>query len=325
MKKLLAILGPAIIAASSASIVNIKNINPYQNNEELFYNEEEEEQDQNENTHFFRAEIDSTKYGDETEQLYTSIWDETEALKQFVHKVQQFRIENNVKSIKLKEFKSKFYRTAFYGNNFAIGQDKDTYINLIEGFFFGKEIEILSQKVEIEKVDGYGNYSWAVTVSAIIDGTHYSNVSFDTYHSKQYFNAHQILGKFYNYIKVEYETHYNKIEGYDSEFNSNIFLKNLGFYWYPQQIVDSFNKWDYNKIALDYVNSVFKQDLPQIKAIGVTKAKTIIDKVTTFKPIMGPSGNYSDNTQIIDNFIYVRLESDSAEGTYYLLIHNIHH
>ncbi|WP_338963497.1 MULTISPECIES: hypothetical protein [unclassified Spiroplasma] len=32
MKKLLAILGPAIIAASAASVVNI---NPYQNNEEL--------------------------------------------------------------------------------------------------------------------------------------------------------------------------------------------------------------------------------------------------------------------------------------------------
>ncbi|WP_338963495.1 MULTISPECIES: hypothetical protein [unclassified Spiroplasma] len=263
--------------------------------------------------------FETGKYNDGTGKPLTQTHDETKVLTDFVNEMRNFVHKNNVVSFDKVNIESQFYQTGFPGKRTGgVGSAP----SLIKKLAFAKNIEFLSQKVTIEKIDNYGNYSWEVLVSAEIDGEKYSNIDFNTYEVKQYFNAYQILGGFENKIIVDYKSDAKDINYYDREFKSNITLENLGFYWYAHQILDSFNKTNHNKLVLDYINKETISTIPQVKAIGVHQAERDGED-HFFKPASEVNSGHSPNDKILDEYFYVLITSDYSQGIYKLLVKNL--
>ncbi|WP_425380614.1 hypothetical protein [Spiroplasma endosymbiont of Stenodema calcarata] len=240
----------------------------------------------------------------------------------FIADLREFVKEKNISSFKVTEFSSKFDQLNFSGHN-HMKFTRFYWINdLMHDLAFGKNIENLKQTVEIRHV-GYGNYSWKINLSVEIDGRKYENVNLNTYETKQYFNNYQILGGFVNTVKIAYdaEPESKSIQDHDNQFESNITLKNLGFYWYVNQILDSFNKSDYNRLALDYINVRKGHNLDQIKATAVKRAER--NSGGYFKVASEINSGYNLNDKVVDEYFYVSLQSEYAEGIFEMLVKNV--
>ncbi|AOX43846.1 hypothetical protein S100390_v1c05060 [Spiroplasma sp. NBRC 100390] len=317
MNKLLSILGPAIIALSSATTVNVVN-----SNSTIVSNHSYQAQETEVFTHEFSIPVDET----DNSKPKIGSFDVTESLVSVIEEMKAFVLENNAIGIKITSFQSAFkllnIRPIIYLDDVKNKQIQD--INA--AFIFAISNPDVKMHLKLDIIDA-GFHSYFMKLKGEITDSHGNlthKIDLSTYQDLQTYSAHQLLGGYSNIITLGYESLVTNINHIDSEYNSGIEIKNYGFYWYAHQVKTAFSfKLDkdgsgYYYDALKYLNKTLKLENDDLYVEKIQAAIHTDGKVT-----FEPGDDYEDMHLVLKDYFYVVLKVYGLDGEFKMLVKNI--
>ncbi|AHI52843.1 hypothetical protein [Spiroplasma culicicola] len=294
MFKLLSLIGTLSVGSSAVTPIVIANHNV---NEEISTDVEKG---------MMYIFIDNDKHFDSEGNLILGTQDYKEILIKEVERQRQFNQENGVTNFEIKESTTRFPGTQKDGE-IQVGRNIARIVNAVE-------YEILNVNVNIEKLDNFGNFTYAIEYTAIADGEQYTENLYG-YQPKQALTDFQIKPGYVIQFETEYEIG-NSIEYTDNNFESGIYLPDLGIDFLVWQVIDMFNysNSNFNSDAIDYINKTMNTKIESATSIEVYSA-------------VKNNEGYEKGSQILndevvsDEYFYVSFTSSDATGTFNMLVH----
>ncbi|AUB31199.1 hypothetical protein [Spiroplasma floricola] len=255
-----------------------------------------------------RVNVNNSKHFDKDGKIIVGTYDYKEVLIKAIEEQRAFNKSNNVTNFVIKNSIVRLPGISFDGT-IRVGRTLTEVIN-------AKNYEILNMNVTVDKLDNWGNYTYAISYEAIADGKMIGENLYG-YQRLQSLADFQIKPG-YNMI---FETEYNiseSIEHTDTLFNSNIYLPDLGINFLSEQIIDMFNseKNTLNDQAIKYINSTLKVKLNVVESLNVYKA------VSNNNDSFSIGEAYSNQEYVKDQYFYVSFSSKDAIGTFNMLVSN---